>query len=931
MLPMTSCSPSEKKLAAKLFAEKWENRGNEKSDTHSFWLELLRDVVGMEDVTTNVRFESRTSQRGYIDVVIQDAKTFIEQKSIDVSLDKADIRQGRVVTAFRQALNYANTMPNKLRPDYIITCNFAEFRIHDLNKVNAETDYISFTLAELPDQIHLLDFLIDPQKSRAVREEKVSMDAGTLVGKLYDALRDQYLDPNSDASQHSLNVLCVRLVFCLFAEDAGLFEKDAFYRYLDGLRADQVRVALRDLFEVLNTPVDSRDPYLSEQLKNFPYVNGGLFAKDEQIPNFTDEILDLLVHEVSEKTNWAEISPTIFGGVFESTLNPETRARGGMHYTSPENIHKVIDPLFLDSLKAELDSILNASGITANKRKKQLEAFHTKISELKFFDPACGSGNFLTETYIHLRKIENKILSELAGDQTQLGFSNVTLKVSLDQFYGIEINDFAVSVASTALWIAQLQANIEAESIVTANIESLPLRDAAHIHLGNALRTDWASVLAPEQCNYIIGNPPFLGARNQSKEQKAEIKDAFPLGTKNVGNIDYVAGWYIKAAEYMECFPIRAAFVSTNSICQGEQVANIWYPITQMGFRINFAHDTFRWANEAATQAHVFCVIVGFSKQDDPVRLYHYEKPDSVPELQLPTQLNPYLVDAPNNFIWDRSRPLSDVPRMVIGSQPIDGQNYIFEPDEKNEFVKLEPHSERFFFHFWGSREFIRHQDRWVLWLANASSSDFRKMPLARDLVEKVRKYRQSSRRLQTKKAANTPNHFGTEVISTTSSVVVPEVSSQRRKFIPMGFLTPDILCSNKIKLIADGTLFHFGVLQSTFHNAWVRSIGGRLKNDYSYSSGVIYNNFVFPEVNDVVRMDVEKRAQAVLDARSLYPEATLADMYDPDNDFLYPELMKAHRELDRAVEMAYGVDFGGDEQQIVAHLFKLYNEKVEK
>lgn len=501
----------------------------------------------------------------------------------------------------------------------------------------------------------------------------------------------------------------------------------------------------------------------------------------------------------------------------------------------------------------------------------------------------------------------------------------------MDQFYGIEINDFAVSVASTALWIAQLQANIEAESIVTANIESLPLRDAAHIHLGNALRTDWASVLAPEQCNYIIGNPPFLGARNQSKEQKAEIKDAFPLGTKNVGNIDYVAGWYIKAAEYMECFPIRAAFVSTNSICQGEQVANIWYPITQMGFRINFAHDTFRWANEAATQAHVFCVIVGFSKQDDPVRLYHYEKPDSVPELQLPTQLNPYLVDAPNNFIWDRSRPLSDVPRMVIGSQPIDGQNYIFEPDEKNEFVKLEPHSERFFFHFWGSREFIRHQDRWVLWLANASSSDFRKMPLARDLVEKVRKYRQSSRRLQTKKAANTPNHFGTEVISTTSSVVVPEVSSQRRKFIPMGFLTPDILCSNKIKLIADGTLFHFGVLQSTFHNAWVRSIGGRLKNDYSYSSGVIYNNFVFPEVNDVVRMDVEKRAQAVLDARSLYPEATLADMYDPDNDFLYPELMKAHRELDRAVEMAYGVDFGGDEQQIVAHLFKLYNEKVEK
>ncbi|MHC9555141.1 DNA methyltransferase [Corynebacterium diphtheriae] len=931
MLLMSSSSPSEKKLAAKLFANKWADRGNEKSDTHSFWLELLRDVVGMEDVTTNVRFESRTSQRGYIDVVIQDAKTFIEQKSIDVSLDKADIRQGRVVTAFRQALNYANTMPNKLRPDYIITCNFAEFRIHDLNKVNAETDYISFTLAELPDQIHLLDFLIDPQKSRAVREEKVSMDAGTLVGKLYDALRDQYLDPNSDASQHSLNVLCVRLVFCLFAEDAGLFEKDAFYRYLDGLRADQVRVALRDLFEVLNTPVDSRDPYLSEQLKNFPYVNGGLFAKDEQIPNFTEEILDLLVHEVSEKTNWAEISPTIFGGVFESTLNPETRARGGMHYTSPENIHKVIDPLFLDSLKAELDSILNASGITANKRKKQLEAFHTKISELKFFDPACGSGNFLTETYIHLRKIENKILSELAGDQTQLGFSNVTLKVSLDQFYGIEINDFAVSVASTALWIAQLQANIEAESIVTANIESLPLHDAAHIHLGNALRTDWTAVIAPEKCNYIIGNPPFLGARNQSKEQKAELIDVFPSGTKNVGNIDYVAGWFMKAAQFMGDYPIRTAFVATNSICQGEQVANIWYPITQLGFHINFAHDTFRWANEAADQAHVFCVIVGFSKQDDPVRLFHNNEPDSKPELQSPSQLNAYLVDGPNQFVWNRTSQISNAPKMQIGSQPIDDGKFIFSNDEKVEFLKQEPHAAKFMFQFWGSREFINGKSRWILWLAKATPSDFKSMPMARAIVEEVKAFRKSSKRPQTQKAADSPTHFGTEIIATKRSVVVPEVSSQRRKYIPIGFVGPEILCSNKIKLIANADLFHFGILQSTFHNAWMRTVGGRLKNDYSYSSGVVYNNFVFPEVDEKTRMDVEKHAQAVLDARELYPGATLADMYDPDNDFLYPELMKAHRELDKAVERAYGVDFDSDEQKIVAHLFKLYNEKVEK
>lgn len=928
MLLMSSSSPSEKKLAAKLFANKWADRGNEKSDTHSFWLELLRDVVGMEDVTTNVRFESRTSQRGYIDVVIQDAKTFIEQKSIDVSLDKADIRQGRVVTAFRQALNYANTMPNKLRPDYIITCNFAEFRIHDLNKVNAETDYISFTLAELPDQIHLLVFLIDPQKSRAVREEKVSMDAGTLVGKLYDALRDQYLDPNSDASQHSLNVLCVRLVFCLFAEDAGLFEKDAFYRYLDGLRADQVRVALRDLFEVLNTPVDSRDPYLSEQLKNFPYVNGGLFAKVEQIPNFTDEILDLLVHEVSEKTNWAEISPTIFGGVFESTLNPETRARGGMHYTSPENIHKVIDPLFLDSLKAELDSILNASGITANKRKKQLEAFHTKISELKFFDPACGSGNFLTETYIHLRKIENKILSELAGDQTQLGFSNVTLKVSLDQFYGIEINDFAVSVASTALWIAQLQANIEAESIVTANIESLPLRDAAHIHLGNALRTDWASVLAPEQCNYIIGNPPFLGYSRLDDAQKEDRKAIFG---KNGGVLDYVACWHRKAAEYMHGTDAEAALVSTNSICQGQQVTPLWKPLFDAGIHINFAHRTFVWSNEAANQAHVFCIIVGFSFVNRPVKQAWTYRKDEV-EYSEPAHLNGYLADAPDAFLTRRSKPISDVLPMIAGGKPTDGGHLLLTPEEMEEVIQAEPMAKQYIRKFSMGTEFINGRDRYCLWLGDCPKTELRNMPKIWERVLLVRDFRLSSKKVATQKKAEVPWQFDEAKYPCDESyIAVPKVSSERRTYIPMGFVQDGMIPGDKLFFVPTDSLFIFGILTSQFQNSWMRVVAGRLKSDYSYGNTTVYNNFVFPEVDQKTRTDVEKHAQDVLDARDLYPDATLADMYDPDNAFLYPELMKAHRELDKAVERAYGVNFDGDEQKIVAHLFKLYNEKVEK
>lgn len=919
-------SPAEKLFAAKTFAETWRDRGNEKSDTQQFWLELLEKVVGMKDTTTNVIFEAKTSQRGYIDVWIPDAKTLIEQKSINVDLDKADIRQGQTVTAFRQALNYANTMQFSQRPRYIITSNFQEFRIYDLDKENAEANYLSFTLAELPEQIHLLDFLIDPQRARAVREEKVSMDAGQLVGKLYDALRTQYLEPDTDESQHSLNVLCVRLVFCLFAEDAGLFEKDAFYRYLDGLRHDQVRTALLELFKVLNTPVNQRDPYLSDQLKAFPYVNGGLFAKEEQIPHFTEEILDLLLNEVSQKTNWSEISPTIFGGVFESTLNPETRAKGGMHYTSPENIHKVIDPLFLDALKAELTSIVEETGISANKRKKKLEAFHDKIAGLTFFDPACGSGNFLTETYIHLRKLENKILSELAGDQTQLGFSDVTLKVSLDQFHGIEINDFAVSVASTALWIAQLQANIEAETIVTTNIESLPLHDAAHIHHGNALRKDWASVIAPEKCNYIIGNPPFLGARNQSKEQKAELIDVFPAGTKNVGNIDYVAGWFMKAAQFMGDYPVRTAFVATNSICQGEQVANIWYPITQLGFHITFAYDTFRWANEAADQAHVFCVIVGFSKQDDQVRLFHFPNPDSKPEVQLPSRLNPYLVDAPDQFIWSRNQQISKANEMISGVQLIDNGFYTFKEEEKILFTKSEPLSEPLFRPWVGGDEFLNNRKRFVLDLRDASPTLLKSMPEVMKRIHFVKEYRLASDRRATKRLAETPVQFQVQSEISGKCIVVPQTSSQRRRYIPIGFLEPEFLISQKLRVIPNATLFEFGLLQSQFHNAWMRIVAGRLKNDYSYTHKIVYNNFVFPEVEEKTKIQIERFGQAVLDARKLYPETALAEMYDPDNDVLYPELMEAHRNLDRSIEDAYGVCFNGNEQMIVAHLFSLFN-----
>lgn len=928
---------AQRRAAARKFAAKWAGRGYEKGDTSSFWLELLGSVVGMEDVTTNVRFEQRTISRGYIDVVIADAKTFIEQKSLGVDLDKPDVRQGEMVTPFQQARNYADTLPNSQRPDFIIVCSFGTFRIHDLNSVTAHEPAVEFELAELPDNIHLLDFLIDPQRARLKREEKVSMDAGELVGKLYTGLRAQYLDPDTEANQHALNVLCVRLVFCLFAEDAGLFQKDALFHYLDGAPPHLVRGMLKELFTVLNTPVEKRDPYLSDDLKVFPYVNGGLFAAEEEIPHFTPELLSLLLQEISQNTNWAQISPTIFGGVFESTLNPETRAKGGMHYTSPENIHKVIDPLFLDGLKDELAAILDDASLGRIKRNNQLKRFHDKIAGLTFFDPACGSGNFLTETYISLRRIENKILSVLVGDQNVLGFDDIgatPLKISLDQFYGLEINDFAVAVASTALWIAQLQANIEAQTIITTNIADLPLRDAAHIHHGNALRVDWTEVLPPENCHYIIGNPPFLGARNQSKEQKAELKDVFPKGTKNVGNIDYVAGWYIKAAEYMGDFPVRTAFVSTNSICQGEQVANVWYPITCQGFRINFAHDTFRWGNEAAQQAHVFCVIVGFSKQNDPVRLYHHPGPDAEAHLQLPGRLNPYLADAPDAFVWNRSKALCAIPAIGIGNQPIDGGHYLFTPEEKNDFIKAEPYSESFFHPWIGAREFLQGSERWVLWLGNATPADFKRMPLARERVLAVRDFRLSSKRISTLKLAESPTRFQVEKMPKGNSIVVPKVSSERRSYIPLGLIEPEIFASDLVFLISNATLYHFGVLHSQFHNAWMRTVGGRLKSDYRYSGGVVYNNFIWPQPDATMKNSIERCAQSVLDARAQYPDSTLADMYDPDNAFLYPALTKAHAGLDTAVERAYGVDFSDRdddtrEQAIVSHLFKLYGEVI--
>lgn len=915
--------------AARSFTERWAGRGYEKGDTASFWLELLRDVVGMVDVTTNVRFEQSTAERGYIDVVIPDARTMIEQKSLGVDLDKPELRQGIAVTPFEQAKRYADSLPNSQRPDTIIVCDFDHFRIHDLDHLAPADTYAEFRLEELPKQLHLLDFLVDPQAARREREERVSLNAGRLIGKVYDMLREQYADPDSEQSRHSLNVLCVRLVFCLFAEDAGLFPKDAFYKFLHGMPARMARIALRELFEHLRTPTGQRGPYASDELKAFPYVNGGLFEAVVEIPPFTDEIMEVLLDEVSHGTDWSEISPTIFGGVFESTLNPETRRAGGMHYTSPANIHRVIDPLFLDGLKDELAEILHGEDMTPRKTRNALKRYHDKLASLTFFDPACGSGNFLTETYIELRRLENKVLSELLGAQSVLGFGDedeaTLLKVSLSQFHGIEINDFAVNVATTALWIAQLQANAETQEIVFQQIDDLPLTDSAHIVQGNALAMDWSEVVSPGECDYIIGNPPFRGARFQDDAQKAELKSVFG-GARNAGNVDYVSGWFMKAAHYMGSHPIRAAFVSTNSICQGEQVANVWSPIYELGFRIDFAHDTFRWVSEASGQAAVFVVIVGFSKQGGPKRLFHYPTVDSSPFLEHPAQLNAYLKDAPDVFVWNRRKPLSTVPEIGIGNKPIDGGHYLFTPEEKAAFLAKEPGAEKFFKRWYGSQEFIRGVERWVLWLSDATNAELLAMPEALKRVQAVRDFRSASHSAPTRKIADTPTRFHVENTPVGSSILVPKVSSERRRYIPLGRLAPDALASDLVFLVPNASLFHFGVLHSRAHNAWMRTIAGRLKSDYRYSAGIVYNNFIWPEVTENQRDEIAALAQAVLDARQTYPEATIAQMYDPDNEFLFPVLIAAHRALDAAVEAAYGLEPGCDEKDIVAHLFSLYS-----
>ena len=817
---------AEKREAAHQFINRWMGRGNEDEDGRSYWLEFLSNVMGMENPTERVNFEKKVIVNGNtkrIDVYIPETHVIIEQKSLGKSLDQKIHNSGDVdLTPYEQAKRYNDNLPYDEKARWIITCNFSDIWIYDMNARVPEP--VKIALVELQSKYLLLDFLVKQDVKKLSHEMEVSIKAGDIVGLIYDAFLKQYKIPDGNEKQESaeqkekrehklksLNALCVRLVFCLYAEDAGIFgeHRDIFHDYLEAYDVKDCRRALIELFKTLDTPIAERDEYLEEDVAQFPYVNGGLFADETiEIPPFTEEIKDLLLTKASEDFDWSDISPTIFGAVFESTLNPETRRSGGMHYTSIENIHKVIDPLFLDDLKKEFKEI---QAVTVRRTKeKRLDEFQNKLASLTFLDPACGSGNFLTETYLSLRRLENEVIRERVGGQITLGEVHNPIKVSIQQFYGIEINDFAVTVAKTALWIAESQMLEETKNIVYGfNDDFLPLKTYVNITEGNALRIDWNEVVPVERLSYIMGNPPFVGYSYQSESQKKDIENVYVdengKSTSTAGKIDYVAAWYFKAAKMMEGSEVRTAFVSTNSITQGEQVAYVWAELyKQFDIHIDFAHRTF-------------------------------------------------------------------------------------------------------------------------VWLRDISPKELNKLPMIKKRVQQVREFRLKSTKAVTVKSADSPTLFQQIRQPDEPYIIVPRVSSENRRYIPMGYESPETIITDSVQCIPNADLYTFGIITSNVHMAWTRVVCGRLKSDYRYSAKIVYNNFPWPEPTEQQKQKIEETAHGILDARALFPDSSLADLYDPLT--MPVELRKAHIANDKAVMAAYGFGIKMTEEECVAELMKLYQK----
>lgn len=908
----------EQKKATLEFARRWKGRGDEKQETQAFWTDLFQSVFGVENATRHLRFEKRVKLEDstrYIDVYIPDTKVIVEQKGRHIDLSKAEHQSGGAsLTPYNQARRYDNNLPSSEKARWIICCNFERFEIHDMDSPLAEPEVI--LLEDLEKDFQKLSFVADVNVDYIRKEEQISVKAGHLVGRLYDLILPQYEDPKNPDTLKSLNQLCVRLVFCLYAEDTGLFgEKDKFYTYLSNFKTGQFRKGLIELFRVFDTPYEERDRYMDPELASFPYIKGGIFTEDIEIPQFTDEIVDHLLNKASLEVDWSEISPTVFGAVFESTLNPETRHNGGMHYTSVENIHKVIGPLFLDDLQQELDSICAIA--VKSRRDKALMDYQEKLSKLTFLDPACGSGNFLTETYLSIRRLENRAL-EAMGKEGMLWFGEEfsPIKVKIDQFYGIEINDFAVAVARTALWIAESQTMKETEHIVGRPIDYFPLKENPNIVEGNALRIDWNDVVPASELNYIMGNPPFLGLSLRSIQQQEDMDRVF-CDNDRAGRLDYVACWYRIAADYIRCSNIQVAFVSTNSIVQGEQVPILWKDLFERGVIINFAYRTFAWSSEASQKAHVHCVIIGFAlfSRKEKVIIENGIR-------YAVTHINGYLIDSENIFIELRGKAKPGMPKLVQGNKPWDGGNLILTAEEREDLIRNYPEAESLIREYVGSFEFINRRKRYCLWLKNVSPKVYRHIPYVMNRLAGCAEVRKQTRTSAVQAQAETPMLFSQIRQPETDYILVPETSSSSRKYIPIGFMSKEVIASNSTLVASEASLELFAVMTSIVHMYWMKVVCGRLKSDYRYSPSV-YNNFPWPIPSDIQKETIKNTAQAILDARKIYPDCSLADLYDETT--MPVELRKAHQANDKAVMEAYGFNPSMSESQIVAELFKLY------
>ena len=869
------------------FVKKWGGEEQERSESQSFWNAFF-EVFGLDrkDVAVferSVKGEKDTSTK-FIDL-FWEGKLLVEHKTKGQSLEKAG----------SQAFSYYNKLKPEEKPRYILLSDFARINLIDL-ETNQDT---SFNIEELPDKINHFDFMSGLENYGDDNQEfELNIKAAERLGDLHDSLSD------SGYSGHDLEVFLVRILFCLFAEDTGIFERHQFYNYIlnftreDGTDLD---MHLSKLFQVLDKKEGTRGKNLTEELNNFPYVNGHLFSERLDTPSFSSEMRDALINCMH--FDWGTISPAIFGSLFQSVMGKKSRRELGAHYTSEENILRLIKPLFLDALWKEFEEAKKLS----RDKKKKLSALQRKITNLQFFDPACGCGNFLIITYRELRRLELAALREQYGTNKTASLPiGIEPTIKLDHFHGIEIEEFPARIAEVAMWLTQHQMNREFAKEFGVEPDLLPLLSAAHVVHGNSLRLDWSEVISTKDLSYIIGNPPFIGKSFRSTEQSSDMADVL-FELKNHKNLDFVTSWFFKAATFIQNTSITVAFVSTNSITQGEQASILWKPLIKMGIYIHFAHRTFSWNSEARGKAAVHVVIVGFGAFDIKSKtIFSYPDLKAAPEATAAKNINPYLIDGPNIVIENRSKPLQNIPAMVFGNMPNDGGNLLLSPDEKEEFIAKEPGAEKWIKPCLGAAEFLNGKERWCLWLVGISPKELRSLPLVLQKVQDTKAYRLASKRAATKKLATKPALFGEVRQKQGEYILVPKVSSERRPYIPMGFFNYDTITTDLNLMIPDAGLYEFGVLESHMHMSWMRTVCGRMKSDYRYSAKLVYNNFPWPKSDPKQQEKVEKAAQAVLDARSNYPDSTMADLYHPDAITAAPDLQEAHKLLDKAVEQCY-------------------------